>query len=221
MYLVDSRVGSKELAPKLAGAELCVLQYADVALTGTIKGQPVFIGIEVKTVNDVLSCMRNGRFAGHQLPGLLQEYDYTYLIIQGVYRAGRDGLLQVPRGKRWKTYDYGGTIAWRDLEGWITTMEAKTPLNVRKTYNRTETLALVKSLHTWWVSKKWDAHRSHLDFDRSATPTGIRKPTMLRRIAKELPGIGWERSLNVEKHFGSVLAMVIQPSKSRHAMVPP
>ncbi len=35
---------------------------------------------------------------------------------------------------------------------------------------------------------------------------------MLRRVAKELPGIGWERSLAVEKHFVSVLAMMLAKS---------
>ena len=217
MYLVDSRVGSKDLAPQLQGAELCTLEYADVALTGMVNNLPVFIGIEVKTLGDVLSCMRNGRFAGHQLPGLLKDYDYTYLIIQGVYRAGKDGLLQIPKGKTvsiegergWKTYDYGATIAWKDLEGWITTMETKTPLNIRRTSNRAETVEIIKSLHTWWVHKDWDKHRSHLDFDRSATPVGLRKPSLLRRIVKELPGVGWDRSQKVEKHFGSVLAMVL------------
>ena len=33
-------------------------------------------------------------------------------------------------------------------------------------------------------------------------------PSLLRRVAKELPGIGWERSLLVESHWKSIRDMV-------------
>jgi ERCC4-type nuclease len=209
MLIVDDRVGSKDLAKKIRGAELGRLEYGDVAFLGNIKGHPVNIGIELKTVSDILACMRDGRFAGHQLPGMMREYNYIYLVIEGGYRANVEGLLEVVKGKgRWGVHSHGGATMWRDLENFITTLEAKTNLRVRKTYNRRETVALVKALHSWWVNKEWGKHRSHLAFDRSGTPAMPVPPSLLRRVAKELPGVGWGKSQAVEQHFKTIEDMV-------------
>jgi ERCC4-type nuclease len=37
------------------------------------------------------------------------------------------------------------------------------------------------------------------------------RPSLLRRVAYELPGIGWERSGEVARHFGSVREMCTAP----------
>lgn len=65
-------------------------------------------------------------------------------------------------------------------------------------------------LYNWWQTP-WEEHRSHLAFDdsnelRELVQTSV--PTLLRRIAKELPGIGWVRSKLVEQRFGTVYDMI-------------
>lgn len=215
MLIVDSRIGSKDLVTKIQGAELGKLEFADVAFLGNINNHPVNIGIELKTVSDVLSCLKDGRFAGHQLPGMRRAYDYIYLIIEGGYRANVDGLLEVIAGRgKWVIHSHGGATMWRDLENWITTMEAKTNLNVRKTYNRRETVALVKALHSWWVNKEWGKHRSHLTFDRSGAPSLPIPPSLLRRMAAQLPRVGWSKSIAVEGHFKTIKEMVLASEKT-------
>ena len=39
----------------------------------------------------------------------------------------------------------------------------------------------------------------------------LQQPSLMRRVAKELPGIGWERSLVVEAKWDSVRDMVNAP----------
>jgi len=85
----------------------------------------MFIGIEIKTVKDALSCVVSGRFAGHQLPGLVKEYDVVYFIIEGLWKADKEGLLEVPYGKRWRVVKLGSRyFMWRDFELWLTSMES-------------------------------------------------------------------------------------------------
>ncbi len=36
----------------------------------------------------------------------------------------------------------------------------------------------------------------------------LRKPSLIRKVAAELPGIGWEKSKGIAVKFGSVAAMV-------------
>ncbi len=107
MILVDSRIGSKDLIKPLGSiSKLAVLEFADAMFVGGGEGnKPVFVGIEIKKIKDALSCIMSGRFAGHQLVGLVKEYDVRYLIIEGWYRADRKGCWKSPvvaasRGKR-------------------------------------------------------------------------------------------------------------------------
>ena len=77
MILVDSREGSKQLQPLLRDSKLTRLEFADFAFTGSDRdGRISQIGIEYKTLPDVLSCIADGRFAGHQLPGMMKAYDH-------------------------------------------------------------------------------------------------------------------------------------------------
>jgi len=128
--LVDSRVGSKDLAKPLS-AKLAVLEFADAMFVGGGLGdKPIFIGIEVKTVKDALSCVVSGRFAGHQLPGLVKGYDVVYLIVEGRWRADKEGLLEVPYGKRWRAVNLGRRyFMWRDFALWLTSKVQTNILN--------------------------------------------------------------------------------------------
>jgi len=164
MLIVDSRVGSKELAPKITGASLGQLEFADVAFMGMIGNRPVQIGIELKKLPDLISCIRNGRFAGHQLPGMRRDYDFIYLIVQGIHKRGGDGLLETPRRGGWRAYAHGGPMSWAALQSWYTTMEAKGLVRIRFTRNQSETIRVIRSLYTWWTLKKWEDHRAHMVF---------------------------------------------------------
>jgi len=147
-------------------------------------------------------------FAGHQLPGMQRDYDFIYLVIEGIVKRGRDGLLETPRRGGWKAYTHGGAFAWGDLHSWITTMEAKGFVRVRWTRNQSETIRLIRTLYNWWSKKKWEDHRSHMVFDQSGAPGAILKHSLLRRIAKELPGVGWEKSQRVCKRFSTITQLM-------------
>lgn len=77
------------------------LPYGDAAFVGQgPEGRPVPVGIEIKAIGDLIQCMTDDRFVGHQLPGLRNTYEQTYLVIEGLYRPGADGVLEVPHGSR-------------------------------------------------------------------------------------------------------------------------
>jgi ERCC4-type nuclease len=218
MILIDNRTGSKELAPKITGAKLGRLEFADVAFVGMIGTRPVQIGIELKKLPDLISCIRNGRFAGHQLPGMQRDYDFIYLIVQGIHKRGKDGLLETPRRGGWKAYAHGGAMSWAALQSWYTTMEAKAGVRIRFTRNQSETIRIIRSLYTWWTIKKWEDHRSHMVFDSSAAPAAVLHHPLIRRIAKELTGVGWEKSAAVAKHFKTVGAVMSATEKQWQAI---
>jgi len=71
--------------------------------------------------------------------------------------------------------------------------------------------------------KRWHTHTAHTALHKDATifnaPRALSfiedvgKPTLLRKIAAELPGVGVGRSALVEKHFGSVYNMFMATEK--------
>ena len=117
MVTVDPRSGSAEIKPLLDSlhlkTELRMMPAADFAFDGDGPKGKSRIGIERKTVKDLLACMRDNRLVGVQIPRLVLHYDVRYLLIEGMVRANpRDNLLeqayQAKDGKvYWKTVELG------------------------------------------------------------------------------------------------------------------
>lgn len=84
-------------------------------------------------------------------------------------------------------------------------METLGGLRVRRTVTEAETVRTVQSLYHWWQR---DDHKSLHTFNTAYDAAAIDRPGLLRRIAAQLPMIGWQRSAVVAKHFGTVSAMV-------------
>lgn len=214
MIYLDNRIGSGDLEIYFRQwhipHQLTRLDYADVAFVGKgPDGVPFPVGIEIKKVGDVLNCITSGRFAGHQLPGLLEDYARVWLIVEGIYSADSDGLLVHRRGKKLVPIASGARrFMYRDLDHWLTTMEVKVGIKIRRTASRPETARVCADLFAWWTHKEWGEHRAHLAFD-DPPPDHIAlvRPNVVRRVAKELPGVGWTKSGAVAKKFPTVKAM--------------
>lgn len=222
MILVDYRTGSKHLAKPLAkrGIEVDVvtLKYGDVSFVGNgLRGRRA-IGIELKTVTDLLSCMQTKRFTGSQLPGLTAEYDVVYLMIEGGIRAGSDGILEIPQRGGWEAWGsrqrWARPMMYRDLLGFLTTIETLAGVKIRRTMTEADTVEAIVGLHSWW-SKSWDKHKSlnaiydgeRLHERDEIVP--VRKAGFSRTIAAQLPGIGWKKSARVLKRFPTMEDMVL------------
>lgn len=218
MILIDDRVGSKDLVKYLPKA-LCTLtrlEYADCAFLGSGPKGHVPVGVEIKTINDLLNSLHSGRFVGHQLPGMKQDYEESWLLIQGEYRCERGtGILQIPRGPKGTWVDAGRAhrrMMFRDLQAWITTFTIVAGIHVWRTRNRTETAQTVLGLYRWW-RKGYKEHHGWRGFDRSGAPTFVVDPPLVRRVAKELEGVDWVRSAAVADHFKTVFDMVLADEK--------
>lgn len=214
MILVDPRAGSADYAPLLralgADVELVTLDYGDVCWYASGRA----IGVELKKVHDVLACITSGRLAGYQLPGMAAEYAEAWLVVEGLYRPNpEDGVLEVWRGG-WVPAKTGKqTWMYRQLDGFLTTLEVKGGLRVKRTASEIETARVVHGLYQW--TQTWDGHKSHLALNRAGRDAAIfLRPTFARRVAAELPGVGFERSADVAIAFPTVRQMVAADEQS-------
>jgi ERCC4-type nuclease len=215
MLLLDDRTGSGDLLPalqSLVGKEVSLerLEFGDAAFVGNKGEEVVSVGIEIKTLSDMIQCILNGRFAGHQLPGLTQDFDYVMLIVEGEFRPDEStGVLQYLRkGKFWSYVNQGPRrFMYRELDKFFMTLEFKVGVIYRNTQDRRETAQVVADAYKWW-QQGWDEHKSHTGFNRSRDAVTLAHPDLIACVAKELPGIGDKKARDAAAHFESVRAMI-------------
>ena len=123
MILIDHSAGSRELVlyPPLNNPQLACLanlssastsstgskSSADVSFVGNGPDGKEVIGIEFKSLSELLSSIHSGRLQDTQLPELRQEYDRPYLLYYGEYRCSEDGYLETPMQTVFKDKDDG------------------------------------------------------------------------------------------------------------------
>ncbi len=213
--MIDDRAGSERLIryPCLSAvAQLTRLDAGDVAIVGNgPDDEPVMVGVEVKSILDLIASMNTGRLQATQLPAMLEHYQVRWLAYYGQYRPGRNGQLEVRRGQAWRKWSIGNRpTPYGYIESMLFDVVA-IGVNVRHCYDEAETAAWIACLHRWF-SKPWSKHRGLHVFDRSRRlmeMPGLDGDVHLRAsIAKELPGLGYQRAVAAARHFTSVNAML-------------
>lgn len=220
MILIDERVGSKELLPYFKPydiqVELAQLSFGDLAFWGNGHDGPVLVGCELKNISDLISSMRSNRLSGHQLPGLMDNYGFVILIVQGIWQCGQDGSIEVPRQGGWLPLRIGNrSVLYREVDHYLATLEHKCGIVVKYTANAGQTAAFVVSRFKWFNDKEWAKHDSHEAIyapyeDRIASRRGVftrRTVGPVELVASQFPGVS-KKAYDFGKAFKSVHEMV-------------
>lgn len=213
MIFIDRRVGSAELEPLIArhgvATRLMELDAGDFAMDGNGPNGSIMICIERKRLRDMLDCVTTGRFAGLQMPLMLSRYEQNYLIVEGRYRPGADGLLEEYswRTKTWHpVYINRDGMTYQAFMGYLTSLEATSHLRLRHSEDPDNTAAMLVAMWHFW-SKPWSAHNANKTFYVENHTGPLISHPLVRRWGKELPGIGWERSEALAGAFPSAGVM--------------
>jgi ERCC4-type nuclease len=216
MLSLDDRAGSGELeryfTPYGIKVNKCRLEYGDLAWEGNGPNGDCMIVVERKRITDLIQSMESKRLSGHQLPGMAEMYDYCYLIVEGMWRPGKDGELEICNGT-WSR-GHGRPLQYRALDSYLMTLELKAGVIYRRTVTPQETVAMIVGAYRWWREKKWDEHESHRAVYAPANGGRGRRMTFrprkistAERICMQLPGID-SKAKDVAAHFGSVERMM-------------
>ena len=209
MILIDSRVGSKHYAELLGDkAMLTTLEYGDAAF----EGNGITVGIEIKKLLDAVNCMYSGRLADHQIPGLRENYDVSYLLLEGLWRESPESkLLQRYQGElgkwgKWTDVTSGQKrLMYSSFESWLSTLTIMGGMALRVTPAPQETAALLLSLYNWYQREDHGSFHVMQTGDNAA----LTRPNLKRRLAAQLPGIGWQRSGAVAEYFSTARSMFL------------
>lgn len=224
--LIDDRDGSRELVfvhPLDEMGVLCRLTcdgcakhagpqaIGDVSIVGNgPSGSIVSIGVEAKSVTDLIDAERTGRL-GDQIKAIIDHYDVRWLLTYGQYRATKWNGLEVFRSGRWRKETQGGRdVPFGYLESALLTID-QAGVSHKHVHDEEQAAAWLGCLERWW-SKPWDQHKLFHRFNRASAPGLIPEltPYMSARmeVAACLPGIGWEKATAAACSFKSVREMI-------------
>jgi ERCC4-type nuclease len=225
MIHIDPRSGSGELLPLFLSHRLApTAQHTphpprDLAVTiSRAGGVPTLMGIERKSITDMMSSIRMHRLAGEQVPKLLTHYEHhAYIVLEGNYRISWEtGYLQ-----HWRSV--GGEWGWTDIllgkhpfhaaemNDALVDICEKTPIKIWRTRDQKETVDWVVGKERY-AQQDWERRHKHLGIHVPAPFVTAGKVSDVRRTAFAWEGIGWEKSGEVEKHFATVEQMVNAPA---------
>lgn len=174
------------------------------------------ITCERKKVGDMASCVLNGRFLFQMQNCKAANSDYLVLILEGRYRRNPDdGLLEIPvwgvnsRGNHaeiWKPLQ--PTMMHSRFTQYLLELQRDAGIIIMYTENVRGTADTILALYQNFQTPQSE-HQSLKQIFKPPTPSvQLVRPSLLRRIASELPGLGWEWSKVVADRFKSVQEMV-------------
>jgi ERCC4-type nuclease len=210
MILVDNRSGSKELYPLFPSgkAKLTRLEFGDFAFTGNgPEGIPWLVGIERKTIGDLVACIGSGRMSGNQLEGLVNGYNTVYVVVEGRFKADDEGVLVTWGFGKWKRPSHGRQFMLRDVFLFLHTLENVVGLKTWRTGDKRETVDWIMSLYQWWTVKEWEEHHGHQQPHTDLSPVFV-KASFEQRVMAQLKGVGWVRAKAIANIGASVEEMV-------------
>ena len=150
------------------------LESGDCVFQGYGPQGSILVGIERKTLSDLVDCMTTRRLTGvgGQIPRMWDTYDLCFLTVEGLWRPGPGGEIETYTGRRDKPWEpmwsRGGdgngrhAISYRQVVSYLTMLKISGREHVvfDRTANMEETAALWTSL--WHCFQKpWDEHTTY------------------------------------------------------------
>lgn len=208
MVLIDPRTGSKELESNLQreGLETYLepLDFGDFAFEGNGPESSWLVGVERKTLTDLVSCIGSSRYIDHQVPGLVKMYKRVYLVVEGVYKRGFAGEILAPIGNSWVVPKGCYSYSYDMVERYLIGIKEHTGIPYIKTRDKQATAHFIFNYYHYYRDKQWDEHSTFKAFRRHNDLMSPNAPTDLMRMLHGITGLGWEISNSIEKHVGSI-----------------
>ncbi len=206
MILVDSRIGSVELVPHIrkigVPCEPAQLEYGDACFEGNGDKGRITLGLERKTLSDLLNCIDSSRYVAHQRPGMLAMYDKSFLILEGMWRPNEHGILMegFNGGGGWKECRYRTQrVMYSKLRRYLFSIQLSGVIVLYSRDILQTARDITEAYH--WFQKRWADHTALLQVQKLAIPTLEGTPSLVREWAARLPGVGVKHSMEAERMF--------------------
>ena len=181
------------------------LEYGDAAFEGKGPGgQTILVGVERKSLHDILNCIDDARYSAHQKVGMGQMYKASFLIVEGVWRPHNpEGWLMEWFTKGSEGWGYCRYRSRQTLYSKLYRYLLSVSLSgVVVSYSRDlwHTCYDICEIYNYF-QKPWEDHTSMLELHKIAIPDMRVKPPLVRKWAAAIDDIGVKMSLAAEDIF--------------------
>lgn len=218
MILIDPRDGNKKKTDSATSqlllryfrsfgltADTCLLDSADIMFEGNGPKGRCGIGIERKSLHDMLNCIDTGRYA-EQARRMRLQYGVSILIVEGCWKSHEDGWLM----EGWMRTD--GRVSWgycrpggkpvmfNKLNNYLLSV-AHSGVTVTCASDLFQLACQVREAY-FYYQKKWRDHTSMkaLMPANAVTATDLDTP-LVRRWAADIDSIGVKRMFEAQRIF--------------------
>jgi ERCC4-type nuclease len=208
--LLDRRVGSIELHTLLTTPHsVCELDYGDAVVLGSGAMGDIGIGIERKRIRDLISSMESGRLVAHQIPGMLEEFERAYVVVEGLWKPDRNRNLCLYGKGGFKPLRYGKRrYGSKDIHSFLLSIQEMFGVRVIITGSATHTAAWIDDIHYWYNKSRHRTGEVMMTNPIPANGWNGRRPSTVALVAKELKGVGGRKALDLAKIFPTVQDLV-------------
>jgi ERCC4-type nuclease len=179
-------------------------------------GETILVGIERKKIGDIVACIYDGRLMHQAQMAKENGIDVFCVVVEGRVRSNPDdGLLEVPTWginprtmHRAEIYQpVKPTITYSRFDQFLTELDFLAGIIVKRSENVYETASIIRALWDNFQTPPSKHNSLHQIYTQPVGTVQLVRPSLLRRVSKELSGIGWERSKAVSEYFRSVADM--------------
>jgi ERCC4-type nuclease len=189
------------------------MEYGDAMFEGNGPGGVVLIGIERKTLGDMLQCVEDARYASHQLPGMKMLYSKSYLSLEGLWAPGTtmeysDKLMVGYRnGSSWGPFKQGNgrTPMYAKLFRYLLSV-GLAGVTITQSLNLWHTAYNICEIFAYY-QKPWKSHTSLQEVQKVSLPVMFGKPSLTMRWASDIEDVGVIMAAQAEAKFKTPFAL--------------
>jgi ERCC4-type nuclease len=183
-------------------AQLSDLEYGDFAFEGHGPQGSMMVGVERKTLHDMLNCIDDSRYNAQRI-GMRQMYGASILALEGHWRPhDPSGVLMegFSGGVSWGYCKYRSqrTMSAK-LQRFLFSVQLSGVLYV-PSRDKWHTAFNVCELYHYF-QKRWVDHTSLLEVQRIAIPQMTFQPNLVRKWANDIVGLGVKLSDLAARQF--------------------
>jgi len=212
---ITNEPNDKDLVKALPDSIAYELKCGDINHQGYwVAGEQIWIWGERKKLSDLVTCaLDSGRLLRQVQEAHQAGFKFLYLIVEATYRESPvTGLLEVRKPIRgakgqgtWTAYHINprdsksATVPYSRIRGYLNQLRYYLGVHVYHTASVKETAATVMGIYGMFQVPP-ESHNTLKQFATTPEPVAsfLHKPSLIRRMAKELPGIGWDKSHDIE-----------------------
>lgn len=204
MILIDSSVGSRELLPLVKShgveAELNNLDSADACFEGKGPEGNIYVGLERKSLHDMLHCIDDSRY-NEQRRRMKDQYDVSILIVEGHWKPhNENGMLMegFHSGINWGYCRPGGRrLMYSKLRRYLFSVSLAGVIVVYTRDLGHTAFDIVEWFHYFQKSE----HTSLMEMQKITIPTLTGKPSLTRKWAYAIEDVGTAISERAANYF--------------------